>query len=202
MKAVNRRCAFCAIPIITGKHVSRSQESILEEVRELVALGVKEFQIIAQELTYYGVDVDGKQHIAELVEAISDVPGVKWIRLHYAYPAHFPFELLRVMRERDNVCNYLDIALQHISDHLLSSMHGRKVYMDDDANQECFRAYKNAKQSYEDHSKFLTSNARYQKLFRLKVTDYKGWAKGLKECVVDGELAKFYEIEVLIVLVK
>ncbi len=119
----DRRCAFCAIPIITGKHVSRSQESILEEVRELVALGVKEFQIIAQELTYYGVDVDGKQHIAELVEAISDVPGVKWIRLHYAYPAHFPFELLRVMRERDNVCNYLDIALQHISDHLLSSMH-------------------------------------------------------------------------------
>ena len=119
----DRRCAFCAIPIITGKHVSRSQESILEEVRELVALGVKEFQVIAQELTYYGVDVDGKQHIAELIEAISDVPGVKWIRLHYAYPAHFPFELLRVMRERANVCNYLDIALQHISDHLLSSMH-------------------------------------------------------------------------------
>ena len=118
----DRRCAYCAIPIITGKHVSRPKEEILEEVRELVANGVKEFQIIAQELTYYGVDIDGKQHIAELVERMADIPGVKWIRLHYAYPTHFPWELLRVMKEHDNVCKYLDIALQHVSDNMLSRM--------------------------------------------------------------------------------
>lgn len=118
----DRHCAYCAIPIITGKHVSRPMDEILQEVRQLVADGTTEFQVIAQELTYYGVDIDGKQHIAELVERMSDIPGVKWIRLHYAYPTHFPWELLRVMKERDNVCKYLDIALQHISDNMLARM--------------------------------------------------------------------------------
>ena len=118
----DRHCAYCAIPIITGKHVSRPMEEILQEVRQLVADGTTEFQVIAQELTYYGVDIDGKQHIAELVGRMAEIPGVKWIRLHYAYPTHFPWDLLRVMREHDNVCNYLDIALQHISDNMLARM--------------------------------------------------------------------------------
>jgi ribosomal protein S12 methylthiotransferase len=118
----DRHCAYCAIPIITGKHQSRPMDDILEEVRDLVSKGTKEFQIIAQELTYYGIDIDGKQHIAELIEKMADIEGVEWIRLHYAYPAHFPWDLLRVMREKKNVCNYLDIALQHISDHMLSCM--------------------------------------------------------------------------------
>lgn len=119
----DRHCAYCAIPIITGKHVSRPQEEILEEVRWLVSQGVNELQVIAQELTYYGVDLDGRQQIAELIERIADVPGIKWIRLHYAYPTHFPWDLLRVMRERPNVCRYMDIALQHISDPILKAMH-------------------------------------------------------------------------------
>ena len=119
----NRRCAYCAIPIITGKHVSRPMNEILDEVRQLVADGVKEFQIIAQELTYYGVDLDGKHHITELISRIADIPGVKWIRLHYAYPNQFPLDLLDVMREKPNVCKYLDIALQHISDNMLNKMH-------------------------------------------------------------------------------
>ena len=125
----DRHCAYCAIPLITGRHQSRPMEEILEEVRDLVKRGVKEFNVIAQELTYYGVDIDGKQHIAELVERMADIPGVEWIRLHYAYPTHFPWELLRVMREKKNVCNYLDIALQHISDSVLSRMqrHATKV---------------------------------------------------------------------------
>lgn len=118
----NRRCAYCAIPIITGSHVSRPMEEILDEVRYLVSQGVKEFQIIAQELTFYGVDIYKKQSIAELVEKISDIEGVEWIRLHYAYPANFPYDLLRVMRERDNVCKYLDIALQHVSTKILKKM--------------------------------------------------------------------------------
>lgn len=118
----DRHCAYCAIPIITGKHQSRPMDEILQEVRYLVSQGVKEFQVIAQELTYYGVDLDGKQHIAELIEQMADIEGVEWIRLHYAYPAHFPWDLLRVMREKQNVCNYLDIALQHISDSMLSRM--------------------------------------------------------------------------------
>lgn len=118
----DRHCAYCAIPLITGCHVSRPKEEILDEVRAFVKSGVKEFQIIAQELTYYGVDIDGKRHIAELISAMADVPGVRWIRLHYAYPTHFPDELLGVMREKPNVCNYLDIALQHISDNMLSAM--------------------------------------------------------------------------------
>ena len=118
----NRRCAYCAIPIITGSHVSRPMEEILDEVRYLVSQGVKEFQIIAQELTFYGVDLYKKQSIAELVEKISDIDGVEWIRLHYAYPANFPYDLLRVMRERENVCKYLDIALQHVSSKILKKM--------------------------------------------------------------------------------
>lgn len=118
----DRSCSYCAIPIITGKHVSRPIEEIIAEVKYLVSKGVKEFQVIAQELTYYGIDRYKKQMIAELIEQISDVPGVEWIRLHYAYPAHFPMELMRVMRERKNVCKYMDIALQHISDNMLKQM--------------------------------------------------------------------------------
>lgn len=119
----NRHCAYCAIPIITGKHVSRPIEDILDEVKYLVKNGVKEFQIIAQELTYYGIDLYQKQRLPELIERMAEIPGVEWIRLHYAYPTHFPTELLKVMREHDNVCKYLDIALQHISDHMLDRMH-------------------------------------------------------------------------------
>jgi ribosomal protein S12 methylthiotransferase len=118
----NRRCAYCAIPIITGSHVSRPIEEILDEVRYLVGKGVKEFQIIAQELTYYGKDLYHRSAIAELVERISDIEGVEWIRLHYAYPTNFPDDLLRVIRERDNVCKYLDIALQHVSTKILKKM--------------------------------------------------------------------------------
>ena len=118
----DRHCAYCAIPLITGRHQSRPMQEILDEVRWLVSQGMCEFQVIAQELTYYGIDIDGKQHIAELIEKMADIPGVEWIRLHYAYPAHFPWELLRVMREKKNVCKYLDIALQHISDHMLDRM--------------------------------------------------------------------------------
>ena len=118
----DRTCAYCAIPIITGRHVSRPMEEIVDEVRLLVSKGVTEIQLIAQDLTYYGVDLYKRQSIAELVERISDVEGVKWIRLHYGYPTHFPMDLLRVMRERDNVCKYLDIALQHVSTRVLKNM--------------------------------------------------------------------------------
>lgn len=118
----DRKCSYCAIPIITGKHISRPMEEIVEEVKHLVSKGVKEFQVIAQELTYYGIDLYKQQKLPELIERISDIPGVEWIRLHYAYPTHFPADLLRVMRERENVCNYLDIALQHISDNVLQNM--------------------------------------------------------------------------------
>ena len=118
----DRTCAYCAIPIITGHHVSRPMEEIVEEVRLLVSKGVTEIQLIAQDLTYYGVDLYKKQSIAELVERIADVEGVKWVRLHYGYPTHFPMDLLRVMRERDNVCKYLDIALQHVSTNVLKRM--------------------------------------------------------------------------------
>ena len=118
----DRKCSYCAIPIITGRHVSRPMEEILQEVRYLVDRGVKEFQIIAQELTYYGVDLYHKQMLPELVERIADIPGVEWIRLHYAYPAHFPTDLFRVMRERPKVCKNMDIALQHISDNMLQKM--------------------------------------------------------------------------------
>ena len=119
----DRHCAYCAIPIITGKHKSRPKAEILDEVRGMVADGVKEFQIIAQELTYYGVDIDGRRHIADLISDMADIKGVEWIRLHYAYPNQFPLELLDVMREKPNVCKYLDIALQHISNNVLQRMH-------------------------------------------------------------------------------
>ena len=118
----DRKCAYCAIPIITGKHKSRTIEDITSEVKKLVSEGVREFQLIAQELTYYGVDIYKRQAIAELVERISDVEGVEWIRLHYAYPQNFPDDLLKVMRERKNVCKYLDIALQHVDTGVLSNM--------------------------------------------------------------------------------
>ena len=118
----DRSCAYCAIPIITGKHTSRPMEEIIDEVKLLVSQGVKEFQVIAQELTYYGVDLYKSQKLPELIEKIAQVPGVEWIRLHYAYPTHFPEDLFRVMRENDNVCKYMDIALQHISDNMLSKM--------------------------------------------------------------------------------
>ncbi len=118
----DRHCAYCAIPLITGRHQSRPMDEILDEVRQLVKGGTKEFQVIAQELTYYGVDIDGRQHIAELIDKMADIEGVEWIRLHYAYPTHFPWELLDVIRERKNVCKYLDIALQHVSDDMLERM--------------------------------------------------------------------------------
>ncbi|MDX9747469.1 MAG: 30S ribosomal protein S12 methylthiotransferase RimO [Paludibacter sp.] len=119
----NRSCTYCAIPIITGRHRSRPMEDIEGEVKALVAKGVKEFHVIAQDLSSYGLDRYKLQKLPELIERISDIPGVEWIRLHYAYPAHFPYDILRVMRERDNVCRYLDIALQHISDTMLTTMH-------------------------------------------------------------------------------
>lgn len=119
----NRFCAFCAIPIITGRMHSRTPEEIEAEVRSLTARGVKEFNIIAQDLTGYGLDLPGNRHrLPELVDRLADIPGVEWLRLHYAYPADFPMELMDVMASRPNVCNYLDIALQHISDNVLSNM--------------------------------------------------------------------------------
>lgn len=118
----DRFCAFCAIPLITGRYRSRAVEEILDEVRMLVGRGVKEFNVIAQDLTSYGKDLYGVPSIARLVDAIADVEGVEWIRLHYAYPNEFPMDLLDVMASRPNVCRYLDIALQHISDKVLSNM--------------------------------------------------------------------------------
>ena len=119
----DRMCAYCAIPIITGRYVSRPMEDILAEMEILVSRGVKEFQIIAQDLTYYGKDLYGKFCIAELVERMATLPGVEWIRLHYAYPDRFPVDLLPVMARHDNICKDLDIALQHISDDVLARMH-------------------------------------------------------------------------------
>lgn len=118
----NRTCSYCSIPIMTGKHQSRPIEEIEEEVRNLVAAGVKEFQVIAQDLSFYGYDNYKQAKLPELIERIAKIEGVKWIRLHYAYPANFPYDLLRVMRENDNVCKYLDIALQHVSDNMLTKM--------------------------------------------------------------------------------
>lgn len=118
----NRTCSYCSIPLITGAYQSRPMEDLVEEVKLLVGRGVKEFQLIAQDLTYYGLDLYKRMALPELVERISDVKGVEWIRLHYGYPAHFPLDLLRVMRERENVCKYMDIALQHISDNMLKLM--------------------------------------------------------------------------------
>ena len=118
----NRTCSYCSIPIITGAYQSRPMDEIVDEVRGLVAQGVKEFQMIAQDLTFYGLDRYKRMALPELVERVSDIPGVEWIRLHYGYPSHFPYDLLPVMRERDNVCKYMGIALQHISDPMLKMM--------------------------------------------------------------------------------
>ena len=118
----NRFCAFCAIPLITGRHTSRPIEEIADEVRSLVAKGVKEFNVIAQDLSSYGIDLYGEHKLASLIDTLADIPGVEWIRLHYAYPADFPMDILDVMARRDNVCKYLDIALQHISDNQLQRM--------------------------------------------------------------------------------
>ncbi len=118
----NRTCSYCAIPIITGKHRSRTMDDIENEVKGLVSNGVQEFQLIAQDLSYYGQDRYKASKLAELTQRLSDIQGVEWLRLHYAFPAHFPYDLLKVMRERDNVCNYLDIALQHVSDNMLTKM--------------------------------------------------------------------------------
>ncbi len=118
----NRHCSYCAIPLITGAHVSRPMEEILEEVRQLVALGVKEFNVIAQELTFYGIDLYHRRAIAELIDQMADIEGVEWIRLHYAYPTDFPWELLEVINRHPNICRYLDIALQHISTPVLDAM--------------------------------------------------------------------------------
>ncbi|MBQ1268452.1 MAG: radical SAM protein, partial [Muribaculaceae bacterium] len=121
----NRFCAYCAIPIITGRHKSRPIEEIEAEVKDLVSKGVKEFNIIAQDLSAYGSDLYGKLMLSELIEKIALIEGVEWIRLHYAYPVDFPWEVLDVMNRHDNVCKYLDIALQHISDPVLKNMQRR-----------------------------------------------------------------------------
>lgn len=122
----NRFCAFCAIPLITGRHTSRPIEEIVAEVEGLVAQGVKEFNIIAQDLSSYGIDLYGEQRLAQLVDSLASIPGVRWIRLHYLYPADFPMDLLPVIRKHSNVCNYIDIALQHISTPVLRAMN-RKI---------------------------------------------------------------------------
>lgn len=118
----NRFCAFCAIPLITGRYKSRPIEEILEEVRMLVGKGVKEFNVIAQDLSFYGLDIYKRLALPELIDRMAEIDGVKWIRLHYAYPSEFPYEILDVMARHSNVCNYLDIALQHINDDVLKNM--------------------------------------------------------------------------------
>jgi ribosomal protein S12 methylthiotransferase len=121
----DRRCSYCSIPVITGRYKSRPMDEIVSEARLMAGRGVKELQVIAQDLTYYGLDLYGRLALPELIERVSDIPGIEWIRLHYGYPTRFPYDLLRVMRERDNVCKYLDIALQHISDRVLKYMRRR-----------------------------------------------------------------------------
>ncbi len=118
----NRSCSYCAIPIITGKHVSRPMEDILEEAKGLVKAGVKELLVIAQDLSYYGHDLYNESKLAELVDSLSKIEGLEWIKLHYAYPTQFPYGILKLMRENPKVCRYLDIALQHSSDNVLNLM--------------------------------------------------------------------------------
>src|SRR6202012_5543941 len=118
----NRTCSFCAIPLMRGGHVSKPIEEVVAEAKKLVSMGVKEIMLIAQELTYYGLDIYKKRALPDLLKYLSDVEGLHWIRLHYAYPSKFPLEILDVMRERDNICNYLDMPLQHISDNMLKAM--------------------------------------------------------------------------------
>lgn len=118
----NRTCSFCAIPLMRGKHVSRSVESLVDEARKLVSRGVKEIMLIAQELTYYGLDIYKKRELPRLLHALADIPGLEWIRLHYAYPSKFPMEIIDAMKERENICNYLDMPLQHASNRMLKAM--------------------------------------------------------------------------------
>ena len=118
----NRTCSFCAIPLMRGQHVSRPIEQLVQEATLLVSRGVKEIMLIAQELTYYGLDIYKKRMLPELLNRLADIPGLEWIRLHYAYPSKFPLEILDVMRDRPNICNYLDIPLQHASDRMLKAM--------------------------------------------------------------------------------
>lgn len=118
----NRTCAFCAIPLMRGGHVSKTIEEVVAEAKGLVKKGVKEIMLIAQELTYYGLDIYKKRMLSDLLKHLSDVEGLEWIRLHYAYPTKFPLDVLDVIRERDNICNYLDMPLQHISDNMLKAM--------------------------------------------------------------------------------
>ena len=118
----NRFCAFCAIPLITGRHTSVPMQQLLDEVSRLAERGVKEFNVIAQDLSSYGMDIEGRMMLPKLIDRMADIPGVEWIRLHYAYPTQFPYDILPVMASRDNVCSYLDIALQHISDKVLTNM--------------------------------------------------------------------------------
>lgn len=118
----NRTCSFCAIPLMRGGHISKTIEEAVAEAKKLVSMGVKEVMLIAQELTYYGLDIYKKRALADLLKHLSDVPGLQWIRLHYAYPSKFPLDILDVMRERDNICNYLDMPLQHISNNMLKAM--------------------------------------------------------------------------------
>jgi ribosomal protein S12 methylthiotransferase len=118
----NRTCAFCAIPLMRGKHLSRPIESLVAEAEKLVSRGVKEIMLIAQELTYYGLDIYKKRELPKLLRSLSDIPGLEWIRLHYAYPSKFPMDIIDAMRERDNICNYLDMPLQHASNRMLKAM--------------------------------------------------------------------------------
>ncbi len=118
----NRTCAFCAIPLMRGKHISRSIESLVDEAKKLVARGVKEIMLIAQELTYYGLDIYKKRELPRLLHALADIEGLQWIRLHYAYPSKFPMEIIDAMKERENICNYLDMPLQHASNRMLKAM--------------------------------------------------------------------------------
>ena len=129
----NRFCAFCAIPLITGRHTSVPMQQLLDEVSRLAERGVKEFNVIAQDLSSYGMDLEGRMMLPELIDRMADIQGVEWIRLHYAYPTQFPYDILPVMASRDNVCSYLDIALQHISDKVLANMRrhiGRQETLD------------------------------------------------------------------------
>lgn len=118
----NRTCSFCAIPLMRGKHASRTIEDLVKEAEGLVRMGVKEIMLIAQELTYYGLDIYKKRMLPDLLNRLADIPGLEWIRLHYAYPSKFPMEILQTMRERENICNYLDMPLQHASDRMLQAM--------------------------------------------------------------------------------
>ena len=118
----NRTCSFCAIPLMRGNHISRSIESLVDEARNLVRMGVKEIMLIAQELTYYGLDIYKKRELPKLLHALADIPGLEWIRLHYAYPSKFPMEIIDAMKERENICNYLDMPLQHASNRMLKAM--------------------------------------------------------------------------------